>query len=142
MKRILFLIFLNLIISDAFADSPPEDEDWEPAPCPTTVCPSGTFMGDDGECYSCDTDREIYMECIGHQRVFQICPNRFTIHDGCGGNDKSVPSATICEERGIDIPVWLELVSFFSPMHRLLFKSRGINYRRHICYDKRIACRV
>ena len=46
--------------------------------CPTEVsCPSGTFKGDDGICYSCDTEQKVDVYCIGETEALKSCPNRF-----------------------------------------------------------------
>ena len=81
MRRILFLFLLLCATTEVFAARCPDVD--EPL-CPTTICPSGLFMGDDGKCYDCNTDKSVSVRCIGWKEAFKICPNRFRFGDSCG----------------------------------------------------------
>ena len=136
MKKIL-LVLLLLMATNTLADSLPDDDEWAPTPCPTTPCPTGTFMGIDDKCYPCDTTRDIYPKCLGDKKMSDICPNRFTIVGGCV-DGASVLSASDCEWLGISkVPRWADWLSFFVPFYRLRYKSTGIDYKHHVCYDDR-----
>ena len=52
--------------------------------CPSEKvhCPKGEFMGDDGKCYSCDIDKEIWAHCLEFEELEKICPNR--VRGYCG----------------------------------------------------------
>ena len=54
--------------------------------CPEdkNACPKETFMGDDGKCYDCYSDKTVSIRCMGHDEVFKRCPNRYTDISGCG----------------------------------------------------------
>jgi hypothetical protein len=65
---VVFFISTNVLAKCLFFDK---------NTCPTTDCSEGTFMGDDGKCYSCNTDESIGIECIGYEKAFKLCPNRF-----------------------------------------------------------------
>ncbi len=80
MKKILFLTFILFISVEVLADCAPFDR----SECPTTVCPSKTFMGDDGKCYGCDISEDVSITCLGETLVAEICPNRIFPHTGCG----------------------------------------------------------
>jgi len=79
MKNFLFLIGLLFISSETCAGCNLVDS----STCPTTKCPLGTFMGDDGECYSCDVKEDIEIMCLGREKISEICPNRIIL-GGCG----------------------------------------------------------
>lgn len=80
MKKISFLIFALFVSVEAFAYCALSDR----SECPKTVCPPETFMGDDGQCYSCDTDESVRVKCIGYEKAFELCPNRIFPRKGCG----------------------------------------------------------
>ena len=48
--------------------------------CPENSCPSGTFRGDNGNCYSCDETVDIPIKCLIMRKDkpshSEICPNR------------------------------------------------------------------
>ena len=73
MKKILFLLLVLFISTEVFARC----GTFNKSKCPTTICSEGTFMGDDGKCYSCNTDESIGIGCIGYEKAFELCPNRF-----------------------------------------------------------------
>ena len=79
MKRFLFLIGLLFISTNVLAKCDPFDE----SKCTTIKCPQGTLMSDYGECYSCDEEEAIVVNCIGDEKASKICPNRMLI-SGCG----------------------------------------------------------
>ena len=68
MKKILYLTLILLVSTKAGA--------FDRANCPTTDCPTGAFMGDDGKCYNCDEEKRIEIYCIGKELAEKICPNR------------------------------------------------------------------
>ena len=79
MKKLLFLVLALFISTNVFARCGRFDK----TKCPTAICPSGTFMGDDGQCYACDTEKKlISVDCIGYEKAFELCPNRF-FHLAC-----------------------------------------------------------
>ena len=117
MKKILFLILILFISTKVFAICIRFDR----TKCPTTVCPSGTFMGDDGKCYECNDNRGVEVRCIGADKVFQICPNRFTYSSYCGGAF-SLSSRKECFKSK-------DLLYFFVPFFRLGF----VDTHNHIC---------
>jgi hypothetical protein len=83
MRKILFITLMFFVVTDVFARCGRFDT----SNCPTTVCPMGSFMGDDGKCYDCDIDASIAANCIGYKKAFEICPNRF-FGPGCGTYSK------------------------------------------------------
>ena len=105
MKKILFLAFMLFVSTEVFARCrlPLIDSSGEliTPPCPTTICPSGMFMGDDGKCYSCDEEKDIAVDCID-DKISEICPNR--IIWGCGYSrlcpKNNCPSGTFIGDDG------------------------------------------
>ena len=79
MKYILAILISVFTMSTAWATCGTFDY----STCPTKNCPQGTFMGDDGNCYPCDTEAHVLILCLGHEKVHQLCPNRFS-ELGCG----------------------------------------------------------
>ena len=101
MKKILFLTFVLFVSTKVFA--------FELSTCPRTLCPSGTFMGDDGQCYGCDKEERISIYCIGKETAEKICPNRLIIECaglysvGCEkGFEKDNENCCINKEKGIE----------------------------------------
>ena len=80
MKKILFLVFALFVSVGAFAYCAPSDR----SECPKTVCPSETFMGDDGKCYACNSSEDVSIACLGETEASEKCPNRIFPHKGCG----------------------------------------------------------
>ena len=73
MKKILFLVIVLFISTEVYAKCAGFDS----SKCPVNICSEGTFMGDDGKCYSCDTDESVGVGCIGYEKAFELCPNRY-----------------------------------------------------------------
>lgn len=74
MKKILFTLALCCFISQQVGAK------YRPIPkeeCPKDViCKANEILGDDGKCYSCDAPEKISIQCIGYNKVQQICPDR------------------------------------------------------------------
>ncbi len=74
MKKILFTLALCCFISQQ------AESKWRPIPkdeCPKgVICKANEILGDDGKCYSCDAPEKISIQCIGYDKVQQICPDR------------------------------------------------------------------
>ena len=98
MKKILFFVLILFISTNVFAECAirtmfdPSSGEYIPIPCPTTSCPSETFMGDDGKCYTCDAKEDVFVKCIGKEKAFEICPHRNFI-DGCSTVSKFCPKS-------------------------------------------------
>lgn len=80
MKNILFLILAFFMSMSGFASCWPVDN----SSCPTTDCPLGSFMGDDGRCYGCNSSEDVDIRCIGKTAAAERCPNRIFPGKGCG----------------------------------------------------------
>ena len=78
MNKFLYFTCALLISTFSYADCLCE----KPI-CPTTICPLGTFMGDDGICYDCYSDKTVSIRCMEHDEVFKRCPNRYSFSDCC-----------------------------------------------------------
>ena len=126
MKKILFLALILFISTEAFSIYQPYDT----KNCPTTNCPSGTFMGDDGKCYGCKESQSIPVNCIGHDKVFQACPNRFTMW-GCG-RATSLSSERKCYGS--------ELLYFFPFLKLLHRRYNEVNFNNNTCEFGMIIC--
>ena len=72
--------------------------------CPKNICPQGKFMGDDGNCYDCDIDDVISINCLGSETVKSICPNR-----GLRFIGESVRSHN-CEEKDEDCKIYPQVI--------------------------------
>ena len=64
--------------------------------CPTTECPSRTFLGDNGKCYNCDEKTDVIIGCIGKEKISVICTNRIII-ESCSLHSKFCPK-NICSD--------------------------------------------
>ena len=80
MKKILFLAAVLFISTNVFAKCLFFDK----STCPTTDCPVNTLMGDDGKCYYCNEISDIDIKCMGDEKASKVCPNRISVHQGCG----------------------------------------------------------
>ncbi len=99
--------------------------------CPTTICPLGTFMGDDGICYDCYSDKTVSIRCMGHNEVFKRCPNRYTDRSGCGPETSGLTCLNKTKKE-LD-----KLEKKLTSRFRGYWKedSNYINFTTHICQD-------
>ena len=74
-KGFIFLICLSLFSSVFGYISKSEGSQ-----CPKIQCPVGSFMGDDGKCYNCDTEESVAVNCLQRDAAEEACPNRVTYY--------------------------------------------------------------
>ena len=73
-KLVLFCILVCCFISnEAYSHYLRKDK----SKCPKEItCQENEILGDDGICYSCESDKTIEIQCVGWEAAKKTCPNR------------------------------------------------------------------
>lgn len=86
--------------------------------CPTVECPAGTFLGNDGQCWSCLTDNDVNVACLDARQIPEVCPNRTRSGSRCSAVSILTSKMRMLEEKN-RVPFWARFFdSFFHPFEK------------------------